>query len=171
MNIRVLDPADAESYREIRLESLLNHPEAFLSSYEAEAEMPMETTRTRLQPVAGSFTLGGFNEQGELMGVVTFVRENRDKLRHKGNVYAMYVKPGARKQRLGTLLMSELIARVRQIPGLELLNLTVFSNNHPAKRLYVSLKFTCYGTERNAVKQNGSYWDEDLMSLPLTTKP
>ncbi|AIQ16256.1 hypothetical protein H70357_05850 [Paenibacillus sp. FSL H7-0357] len=171
MYIRVLNSADAEIYREIRLQSLLNHPEAFLSSYEAESGMPIETTRARLQAVDGKFTLGGFNRREELVGVVTFVRESRDKISHKGNVYAMYVSPSARKQKLGHLLMTELIARAKQSPGLEILNLAVFSDNLPAIRLYQLLGFTCYGTERKAVKLKGSYLDEDLMTLPLIPSP
>lgn len=83
----------------------------------------------------------------------------------------MYVNPSARKQKLGHLLMTELIVRAKQSPGLEILNLAVFSDNLPAIRLYQSLGFTCYGTERNAVKLNGSYLDEDLMTLPLIPSP
>lgn len=168
MYIRVLNPADAEVYREIRLQSLLDHPEAFLSSYEAEKELPMESIRIRLEPSDGKFTLGGFNEQHELAGIVTFVRESRDKISHKGNVYAMYITPAARKQKLGYGLMQELIQRAGQLPGMEIINLTVFSDNVPAKRLYASLGFSIYGTERKAVKQNGVYLDEDLMSLTLS---
>ncbi|MNC43469.1 putative acetyltransferase YhhY [compost metagenome] len=99
--------------------------------------------------------------------MVTFIRENRDKIRHKGNVFAMYVSPEARKQKLGRRLMTELITQAGQLPGLEIINLTVFSDNLPAIRLYTSLGFVCYGTERNAVKLNGAYLNEDLMALAL----
>lgn len=167
MYIRVLNPADAGNYREIRLQSLLDHPEAFLSSYETEKEMPLEITRSRLEPAEGRFTLGGFTERDELVGVVTFIRESSGKIRHKGNIYAMYVSPAARNQKLGYRLMKELIVRAGQLPGLERVNLTVFSDNDPAKRLYTSLGFTCYGTERKAVKLDGVYLDEDLMTLEL----
>ncbi|UQZ35125.1 GNAT family N-acetyltransferase [Paenibacillus sp. PK3_47] len=168
MYIRVLNPDDAKIYREIRLQSLLAHPEAFLSSYEAEKDLPVEATRSRLEQTDGQFTLGGFSEKHELTGIVTFVRESRDKIRHKGNVYAMYISPAARKQKLGYLLMLELIEKSRRLPGMEIINLTVFSDNLPAIKLYTSLGFVRYGTERNAVKLSGKYLDEDLMSLTLT---
>jgi RimJ/RimL family protein N-acetyltransferase len=171
MYIRVLNPADAEEYREIRLQSLLDHPEAFLSSYEEEKNLPVESMRTRLEPQEGRFTLGGFNEQHELAGIVTFVRESREKISHKGNVYGMYITPAARKQKLGYMLMQELIQRAGQLQGLMIINLTVFSDNLPAKRLYTSLGFSAYGTERNAVNLNGVYLDEELMSLALTPDP
>jgi RimJ/RimL family protein N-acetyltransferase len=47
------------------------------------------------------------------------------------------------------------------------MNLTVVSDNHPAKRLYESLGFETYGVERRALKYNGQYYDEDLMVLWL----
>jgi ribosomal protein S18 acetylase RimI-like enzyme len=167
MSIRLLNPADAASYVTIRLKSLKEHPEAFLSSYEAEKDMPLETTETRLQVSVERFTLGAFSGNGELVGVATFIQESREKIRHKGNVVAVYVNPEARRQRLGHQLMTELIARAAQLEGLEILNLTVTGGNRPAKRLYESLGFTCYGKELNAMKVNGSYFDEELMSLRL----
>ncbi|MNI30875.1 putative acetyltransferase YhhY [compost metagenome] len=167
MYIRVVNADDAAAYRSLRLESLLSAPEAFLSSYEAEKDLPVEATRSRLEPGEGKFTLGGFTERDELAGMVTFIRENRDKISHKGNVYAMYVSPAARKQELGRRLMTELITKAGQLAGMEIINLTVFSDNLPAIRLYASLGFVCYGTERNAVKLNGVYLNEDLMALAL----
>lgn len=101
MYIRMLNPADAEPYRALRLQALQLHPEAFLSSYEEEKELPLEVTRSRLEPAEDRFTLGGYTEQGELAGVVTFIRESREKLRHKGSVFAMYVSPAARRRKLG----------------------------------------------------------------------
>lgn len=118
MYIRMLNPADAEPYRALRLQALQLHPEAFLSSYEEEKELPLEVTRSRLEPAEDRFTLGGYTEQGELAGVVTFIRESREKLRHKGSVFAMYVSPAARRRKLGHSLMRELITHAGQMPGL-----------------------------------------------------
>lgn len=167
LNIRLLSSADAEAYRTIRLKSLQEHPEVFLSSYEAEKNMPIEITQSRLQLSDDQFTLGGFTDDNELVAVVTFIRESRLKIRHKGNVVAMYVDPQARGQRLGSALMKELITKAALLPGLERLNLTVTSTNQPAKRLYASLGFNHYGTELNAMKLETGYLNEDFMSLEL----
>lgn len=61
--------------------------------------------------------------------------------------------------------MLELIERAKHLDGLEQIKLTVVSENHPAKKLYKSLGFEVYGIERNALKFNGQYYDEDLMVL------
>nr|WP_237167850.1 GNAT family N-acetyltransferase [Paenibacillus yonginensis] len=97
MEIRVLTAEDAEIYREIRLRSLKENPEAFLTTYEREQNLPIEELRQKIKATEHQFTLGAFMD-GELAGIVTFVRESRAKITHKGNVFAMYVSPEFRKQ-------------------------------------------------------------------------
>ncbi|OMF97076.1 hypothetical protein BK147_12630 [Paenibacillus sp. FSL R7-0337] len=168
MHIRTLTPSDAEAYRALRLQSLQQHPEAFLSSYESEVKLSTETTRIKLDPSDGHFTLGAFlNGEQRLAGMATLFRESRLKIQHKAHVYAVYVDPDARKHGTGRALMLELIARAKAAPGLELLTLTVTSNNVPATRLYESLGFVRYGTEPKAMKLGSEYLDEDLMVLML----
>jgi RimJ/RimL family protein N-acetyltransferase len=53
----------------------------------------------------------------------------------------------------------------------ELIQLTVVQNNVRARRLYASLGFVDYGIERNALKQNGRYYDEVLMARDLLGEP
>lgn len=168
MYIRTLTSADAESYRALRLQSLQQHPEAFLSSYESEVKQSIETTRIRLDASDEHFTLGAFLDgEQRLAGIATFFRESRPKIQHKAHVYAVYVDPVARKHGAGRALMQELIARAKAAPGLEQLMLTVTSSNVAAKRLYESLGFVRYGTEPRAMKLDGEYLDEDLMAMLL----
>lgn len=167
MYLRMLISEDAEVYRGLRLQSLRLHPEAYLSSYESEKKLSIVTTRIRLEPSENNFTLGAFDGEEKLVGIVTFFRESRPKIDHKANVYSVYVDSDVRKQGVGRRLMVELIARARLLPGLEILNLTVTSNNVAAKRLYESLGFICYGTEPKAMKLGDEYLDEDLMILLL----
>jgi ribosomal protein S18 acetylase RimI-like enzyme len=163
----MLTSVDAEVYRGLRLQSLRLHPEAYLSSYESEKKLSIVTTRIRLEPSENNFTLGAFDGEEKLVGIVTFFRESRPKIDHKANIYSVYVDSDVRKQGVGRRLMVELIARARLLPGLEILNLTVTSNNVAAKRLYESLGFICYGTEPKAMKLGDEYLDEDLMILML----
>lgn len=168
MYIRTLTSADAESYRALRLQSLQQHPEAFLSSYEAEVKLSIETTRIRLDSSDGHFTLGAFLDgEQRLAGMATFFRESRPKIQHKAHVYAVYVDPVARNHGIGRALMLELIARAKVAPGLTQLTLSVTSSNLAAKRLYESLGFIRYGTEPRAMRLEGEYLDEDLMAMLL----
>ncbi|KHL96254.1 hypothetical protein QW71_08555 [Paenibacillus sp. IHB B 3415] len=167
MYLRMLTSEDAKVYRGLRLQSLRLHPEAYLSTYESEKKLSIVTTRIRLEPSENNFTLGAFDGEEKLVGIVTFFRESRPKIDHKANIYSVYVDSDVRKQGVGRRLMVELIARARLLPGLEILNLTVTSNNVAAKRLYESLGFICYGTEPKAMKLGDEYLDEDLMILML----
>jgi RimJ/RimL family protein N-acetyltransferase len=79
----------------------------------------------------------------------------------------MFILPEKRGQDLGKSLLLELISKAKNCNGLEQLNLTVVSDNEPAKKLYKSIGFEVYGVEKNALKFNGKYFDEDLMVLKL----
>lgn len=163
MNIRVLDESHAQIYQELRLSALKTNPEAFGSTYERETAFSLETVAERLIPTEGKFVLGVFDDNGALVGIVTIVRENSLKTAHKANVYGMYVAPEMRERGVGRALMLELISKARRCQGLEQINLAVVSENIPAKKLYMSLGFEVYGVERNALKYNERYFDEDLM--------
>ena len=165
MNIRILKESDAHIYQELRLDALKMNPESFGSTYEREAGFTLETVMERIKPTKDKYIMGAFDPKGSLVGIVTFIRENDTKNRHKGNVFGMYIAPHSRGQGLGKVLMKELISKAKNCDGLEQINLTVVSNNDHAKNLYQSLGFKVYGTERNALKDQGHYFDEDLMVL------
>ena len=77
----------------------------------------------------------------------------------------MFVAPKARGQGVGKSLLLELIKMAKDCDGLEQINLTVVSDNAAARRLYKSIGFEVYGVERNALKYNNQYFDEDWMVL------
>jgi len=157
--------SDAVSYQELRLRALKINPEAFGSTFEREVEFTEEMIQERIKPTKDKFVLGAFNQQNFLVGIVTFMRETSLKTAHKGNIYGMFVAPETRGMGVGKLLLDELIRKAKNIGGLEQLNLTVVSNNAAANKLYTSLGFDTYGVERNALKDNGEYFDENLMVL------
>ena len=171
--IRPLTMADAEVWWGLRLRALREHPEAFGSSFEDALAMPpaqaLETARARLAAEA-SLTLGAWDGE-RLVGMVTCVRENGRKNRHKATIVSMYVAREASGHGIGRALMTEIIARVSAWPGLELLQLTVVTENDRARRLYHALGFQPYGIERHALKLGERYYDEDLLSLDLTRGP
>jgi RimJ/RimL family protein N-acetyltransferase len=166
MKIRVINESDAQLYQDLRLSALKINPEAFGSTYEKEVKFTLGTVKERLQPTIDKFTLGIFDDR-KLVGIVTFMRETSAKTAHKGNIYGMFILPEKRGQDLGKSLLLELISKAKNCNGLEQLNLTVVSDNEPAKKLYKSIGFEVYGVEKNALKFNGNYFDEDLMVLKL----
>jgi RimJ/RimL family protein N-acetyltransferase len=85
------------------------------------------------------------------------------KEQHKANICRVFVHPEAR----GKGLLLELIRLARGWTGVEQLRLAVNAANEPARRLYQALGFQVYGTERESLRWNGVYYDEELMVLRL----
>ncbi|MDO7906950.1 GNAT family N-acetyltransferase [Paenibacillus sp. JX-17] len=165
MDIRILVPQDAEIYRKLRLEALRTHPEAYGSSAEEEGAMPSEAFEQRL--AGGDALTFGAWENGELIGITTLVRESSMKMRHRCNIYAVYVSSAHRGKGIARLLMNAVIEQARAYEGTEQIYLTVVSANEPAKRLYQSLGFRTYGTDLRALKIGNTYVDEEMMVLQL----
>src|SRR4051812_11074877 len=107
MEIRELGPQDAKDYFQIRLEALYKNPEAFGSSYEEEKMQTADKYKDRFQGT-DSFTFGAW-EESKLVGVVTLLRENRLKLRHRATIVAMYVTSENRGEGVGKALMNKAI--------------------------------------------------------------
>src|SRR5207249_4664611 len=132
------------------------------STFERESIQPLAWFRDRLGkgPVFGAFRLS------ELVGTAGFVRREGEKEKHKGLLWGMYVRPDARNAGIGRQLIEAVIDYARQ--HVELIQLSVVSDNERARRLYACLGFIEYGIEKNSLKQRGYYYDEILMALDLT---
>jgi len=167
MKIRLLAPADAKNYWELRLEALKQNPEAFLTVYEEAVirENPVEQTALNFA-AEGNYTFGAFDGD-RLVGMVTLLREGAKKLQHRANIFAMYVMPEKRGLGAGKLLMQGAIEKAMTIEGLEKINLTVTASNENAKKLYCSFGFKTFGYEEKALKYEGVYFDEEHMVLQL----
>jgi RimJ/RimL family protein N-acetyltransferase len=161
IQIRRLAPADAVLYRDIRLDALRCNPEAYGSTFEAENAQPLTWFSDRL---GGSEVFGAFHGS-ELVGIAGLLIGEGQKEAHKSLLRGMYVRPSSRKAGVGWRLVETIIDFARQ--RVELIQLAVVSDNEQARRLYASLGFLEYGIEKNALKQDGRYYDEVLMAKDL----
>ena len=166
IEIRALTEAEADAglYRDIRLEALSAHPEAFGSSHEYEAGQSLSRFSARLK---GSSVLGAFRD-AQLVGIVGLAIQQGQKKAHKGMIVGMYVRPDARRVGTGRRLMEAIIELARD--RVELLQLTVVRDNERAKRLYAGLGFREFGMEWHSLKHDGRYYDEILMAMDLLEK-
>jgi ribosomal protein S18 acetylase RimI-like enzyme len=152
IQIRRLTPADAASFRNIRLEGLRFNPEAFGSTFEAESAQPVSFFAERL---GSSASFGPFHGS-ELVGVAGLLISEAKKEAHKGLLVGMYVRTGARKAGIGRQLVETIVEFARD--RVELIQLSVVSDNEVARRLYERLGFLEYGIEKKAPKQDGRYY-------------
>ncbi len=152
-----------EAYKEFLAIGLRNDEENFRISPIDDLNSPFPTKNNE-----DSFTLGAYYN-GQLAGIVSFARDgqDREKLRHKGILFRMYVSNEYRGKGIAKKLIEALIARVRKIDTIEQINLTVIATNTGAKTLYEKFGFVTFGTETNAIKWKGKYFTEDQMVLRL----
>jgi ribosomal protein S18 acetylase RimI-like enzyme len=160
--IRRLAAGDAEIYRDIRLEALRCNPEAFSSAFAAESAKPLCWFSDRLK---SSDVLGAFRAR-KLLGIAAFIVQQGDKMAHKGLLVGMYVRPEARRAGLGRRLSEAIIDIARR--RVELIQLSVVSDNEAARQMYADLGFLEYGRETNALKDGNRYYDEILMAKAFT---
>src|SRR5262245_25534838 len=107
LKVRRLENSDVADYRELRLEGLKNHPEAFASSWEREVEQPASWWTERLE---ANIVLGGWVNGSPLVGVAGLRVQEGAKLRHKGVLWGMYVRAEARGTGLARALVQQVIA-------------------------------------------------------------
>ena len=159
--VRRLGAADAADYRSIRLAALQDAPEAFGSTYGAEARRPRAhfIERVATCPVFGAYQ--GPYERNHIVGMVGYKREESARDRHKAFVWGTYVEPAARRRGVARSLMEALMREAAR--EVEQLTLSVVKENEAAAALYRALGFEVYGVEPRALKSAAGYADEVLM--------
>lgn len=167
MDFRKLTAEDASAYWELRLEALQNSPEVFGSSYEEaiQRENPIERVKDNFR-VKENYTFGAF-DQHTLIGIVTLLQESALKMRHRANIFAMYISPAARGEGIGKALMEMAIEQAKESQEIEKINLSVVSSNEVGKNMYLQLGFKVFGTEEMALKVGDTYYEELHMTLIL----
>ena len=168
MTIRNLTADDAAAYQALRLRALQESPTAFSSSYTQEAGRSISEIAERVTPAAdGSRCVFGVFAGEQLVGVLTLVRLQGEKLLHCAEFVGMYVAPEFRRRGFGRALVDTALAHARSLPGIRHLRLTVNATNAAARSLYQSTGFDCFGVEPEAICVDGRYYGEEFYTLRL----
>lgn len=160
--IRELVEADAGILRALRLEALLDTPDAFLSTHAEEEPNSVEWFATRLREAVDDdarFTLGAFRD-GQLIGMVGTFRGAHIKSLHKVFVWGMYVTPTARGLGVARSMLAKVLSRLRGVEGVEQVHLSVVPTLTAACALYEKLGFDVVSVEERAMKDGDRYIDE-----------
>ena len=112
-----------------------------------------------------NIVLGGWSGVAILAGIAGLHIPQAAKSSHKANLWGMFVTPDARRAGLATALLAQLTKEAAAL--VEEIRLAVVSGNVEVVRFYEKAGFTAYGLERRALKIDGQYYDELLMSLSL----
>ena len=161
--IREINSSEAELYRDFFAVGLREDEDNFRISPSDDAVAPFPT-RDR----EDSFTLGAFSDH-DLCGVVSFSRDgaDREKLRHKGILFRMYVAEAFRGRRIAGMLIRAVLERADRLGDIEQINLTVVADNPKAKGLYERAGFRTFALEPRAIKWKGRYHDEYQMAYRM----
>lgn len=162
---RKLTAADARAFREIRLECLQKHPDKMGTSLADEIAKPKLHFEKLIEEESAEVIFYGAFSGAELVGTAGFVRGDRLKTRHEGEVVAMYVKSGFQGQRIGEKMLLALLEEVFELDGIEQAYLTVFDDNAAAVGLYERTGFETFGVQKNYFKSGDRYWNRRLMQL------
>ncbi|MEM6645314.1 MAG: GNAT family N-acetyltransferase [Bacteroidota bacterium] len=155
MTSRKLTPEHADAYRALMLQAYAEHPEAFTSTPDERAALPLTWWKQRLAPEAQSLVFGAFTADA-LVGVAGLTLNTRAKLQHKARLFGMYVEPRARRTGIGRRLVDAVLEEARQ-RGVEVVQLTVSQPNHSARKLYAACGFAYFGTEPLAIRMGDTY--------------
>jgi RimJ/RimL family protein N-acetyltransferase len=164
--VRRLSTDDAQSFRDIRLEGLQNCPEAFGADYEDERNQTAQWFADRLKT---STVLGGFNESGELCGVIGVARGRGAKTRHNASIWGMYVRGSSRGTGMARHLLDVAIATA--FAHCQTVRLTVVESNHAARNLYSKAGFREWATDVAAIKIGDVFHDEIMMRIDKPQSP
>ncbi len=168
VHIRPLTEPALLGYKALRDAMLASHPEAFTSDADTERLRDIASYRSRL---AGNgltlFTLLALDE-GRVVGALTCEREPRRKVQHIAHLVGMMVADTHRGRGIGRALLQAALERLRALPALAQVTLSVTAGNRAATGLYESVGFTRYGSLPDAIRlPDGRRLDKDLMLLRL----
>ena len=166
ITVRLLTTDDMAAYREIRLKSLRDHPEAYASTYESASGKPDDYWTQTLEKLS---LFGAVNEAGQLVGLAGFMAEQGDKDRHRGWLIQMYVDPALRGTGCAMALVETILdyarGRVLQV------HLGVWDQNPAAIRFYEKAGFHIYASDPRAYYWGGRFYGDHLMVRYLDEAP
>lgn len=169
ITIRAGTEEDAPAYRDLRLEALRNHPEAFSADYAANLAKPMTFWTERLvfnNPESPAMIYFGVHNS-RLTGMCGIYRTNSPKIQHSANIVGMYVQPAWRGFHIAERLIMACVEWARAL-GVRIVKLAVVTTNTSAIRCYARCGFQVYGIEPQALFVDDLSYDELLMARTIS---
>jgi RimJ/RimL family protein N-acetyltransferase len=164
--IRPLTESDIDAYIALRREALLDTPLAFAASPDDDFASSRDNLRDGIRRAPDWMIFGAFDGD-RLVGTAGLFRDRHLKAAHKMHLWGMYVTPSARGRGIGAQLLASAIAHAREVDGVDWIFLSVTSDAKAARTIYERAGFEMWGTEPDALRENGRGVNEYRMALPL----
>jgi RimJ/RimL family protein N-acetyltransferase len=156
--IRRLTAEDAEAFRALRREALLQAPAAFASTAEDLEKLSDEAIRKLLTDLALFAAFRG----KEPVGMMGLMRFNTSKMAHRANLVMVYLRTPERGRGVAGALLAAVTAHARD-GGFRQIELAVTAENAPALALYRREGFAEIGYMPAGFLHEGREIDEILM--------
>jgi len=157
-----LTPDEFLFYKELRMKSVKEFPEAFGSTYDEELLLCDEGWQRRLK-----LNMLFAKSDDKIVGMIGAKIDSRKKLKHSALIISFYVLPEFRGRKVGFLLISTLIEKLRSERNIKRFILHVTTTAMSAIRLYKKLGFKVVGTLPDEYCIDNKYYDQYLMVLTM----
>ncbi|MGA7195128.1 MAG: GNAT family N-acetyltransferase [Anaerolineales bacterium] len=164
--VRQGQESDAQAYRELRLEGLRNHPEAFSADYDINEKRPLTFWVERMRSLGDENTTYFAIHENDLIGTCGIYRGDSPKTQHSGTIVGVYVRSEWRGLRIADELVAACVEWAKR-HEIKIIKLGVTTTNTSAIRCYARCGFTTYGIEPQAIYTNSTMYDELLMARTI----
>jgi len=159
--VKKLEEDRWKEYRDLRLEALQKEPIAFGSSYDEEKNISEEEWRKRIENAL--FALS----EDKLIGMIVYIRDNKIKTKHIGNIFGVYVTREYRGQGVGKKLMDSVLTQIQKSKDVVKIKLSVNPEQKAAVKLYQNYGFKIVGQLKKELYVEGKFYDELIMEKLL----
>ena len=166
ITIHMLSPERWQEFRDLRVQAFQEVPHAIVGT-DVELASPEKFYRERL---AESLKEDGlwyiFAEiEGKIVGMAgaMCLKKQVPAMRHAATILSVYVKPEFRGQKIGQMLLEDLLARLARSSFVTHANLLVTCGQEAAIKLYEQCGFSMCGKMRDNLLIDGVYYDQFMM--------
>lgn len=143
-----------KEYKELRLESLKKDPLAFGSTYKDEINLDQRQWKERMKDTL--FAIDGDN----LIGMIVYKFENREKTSHIAWIFGLYVTKEHRRKGMGKKLLGNAIQTINKNPKIEKIKIIADPIQKEAIKLYKKLGFKIVAELKKEIKYKQKYYNE-----------
>ncbi len=168
VTIRPAIPAEAALVRDIRLEGLKNHPEAFGADYESSMAESVQFWADRItkHTLKNEGVICIASAETSFVGMAGIYSSSNPKMRHNGTLWGVYLKADWRGLGIAESLIMQCLDWAKD-QHLMAVKLAVITCNTAAIRCYSRCGFNIYGVDPKVIRFNDIYYDELLMVKPI----
>ena len=163
--LRNLNENDFDEYYRIRLKALEEYPTAYSSMAEFFRECPKEKHLALLKNSGSKsqFYLKGYFKNDVLIGLIGMKPETRSSVDHKATLWGFYVDPAFQGKGYGKKLLESFLMDASKDQKLKTVRLIAATNCKRALALFESVGFIKYGVEKEGIKHDGNFFDQQYM--------